>query len=177
MHEDDAQGSLFGGDAFQPPSRRPREPERRTFDEPASETSRGAPAPWAPGEIGVPPEQIEAPPEHIEARPAAEFEAPPVDAATWAPPDEAPPANTDPWAPAEAPLGDLAPPEEGVDPSSVRVSRAPLAGPTLDDAVSRAWEGLVAGVPAPCPVCHGEIEPALGGSLQGYCPSCHVTLD
>jgi hypothetical protein len=54
---------------------------------------------------------------------------------------------------------------------------APLAGPTLDDAVSRAWEGLVAGVPAACPVCHGEIEPALGGGLAGRCGTCHVTLD
>ena len=32
-------------------------------------------------------------------------------------------------------------------------SRATLAGPTLDDVMSRAWEGLVTGLPAACPVC------------------------
>ena len=60
---------------------------------------------------------------------------------------------------------------------AVRAPGAPLAGPTLDDAVSRAWEGLVARVPAACPVCHGEIEPASGGGLVGRCVSCHITLD
>jgi len=117
MHEEDAQGSLFGGEAFLPPATRP-----------------------AP-------------------------EAPPEEAAPWAPPEEAAP-----WAP----------PEEGVSAGDVRVARAGgalLAGPTLDDAVSRAWEGLVAGVPAACPVCHAEIEPGLAGSPRGHCGSCHVTLD
>ena len=66
------------------------------------------------------------------------------------------------------------------DAGEIRVSRGaavPLAGPTLDDVVTHAWEGLGAGVPAACPVCHGEIEPALGGGLQGHCSSCGVTLD
>jgi hypothetical protein len=54
---------------------------------------------------------------------------------------------------------------------------APLAGPTLDDAMSRAWEGLVAGVPAACPVCHAEIEPVLGRALVGHCSACDITLD
>jgi hypothetical protein len=70
----------------------------------------------------------------------------------------------------------VAPPEAG----EIRVSRGahtPLAGPTLDDVVTHAWEGLGAGVPAACPVCHGEIEPALGSALRGHCGNCGVTLD
>jgi hypothetical protein len=75
-----------------------------------------------------------------------------------------------------APREFAAPPEAG----EIRVSRgatAPLAGPTLDDVVTHAWEGLGAGVPAACPVCHGEIEPVLGGALRGHCGNCGVTLD
>ena len=75
-----------------------------------------------------------------------------------------------------APRDFAAPPEAG----EIRVSRgatAPLAGPTLDDVVTHAWEGLGAGVPAACPVCHGEIEPVLGGALRGHCGNCGVTLD
>ena len=74
-------------------------------------------------------------------------------------------------------------PREFVAPSEageIRVSRStptPLAGPTLDDVVTHAWEGLGAGVPAACPVCHGEIEPGIGGALRGHCGSCGVTLD
>src|SRR6266545_5804845 len=62
-----------------------------------------------------------------------------------------------------APREYAAPPEAG----EIRVSRgatAPLAGLTLDDVVTHAWEGLGTGVPAACPVCHGEIEPVLGGA-------------
>ncbi len=83
------------------------------------------------------------------------------------------PASPRAAAPAhEAPARDLVPPDEGAD--AIRVSRAALAGPTLDDAVSRAWEGLVAGMAAACPVCRRELEPAHGG---GRCDTCHITLD
>ena len=84
---------------------------------------------------------------------------------------------------ARTPREDVAPPREFVAPpesGEIRVSRgasAPLAGPTLDDVVTHAWEGLGAGVPAACPVCHGEIEPTLGGALRGHCGSCGATLD
>jgi hypothetical protein len=77
----------------------------------------------------------------------------------------------------------VAPPRDFVAPSEageIRVSRGaptPLAGPTLDDVVTHAWEGLGAGVPAACPVCHGEIEPGPGGARRGHCGSCGVTLD
>jgi hypothetical protein len=79
---------------------------------------------------------------------------------------------------------EVRPPEDPVE--EIRVSRAPereqaprarLAGPTLDDAVSRAWEGLVARVPAACPVCHNEIAPAPTGPLHGECGTCGITLD
>jgi hypothetical protein len=77
---------------------------------------------------------------------------------------------------AEPPRELVAPDEAG----EIRVSRGsatPLAGPTLDDVVTHAWEALVAAVPAACPVCHGEIEPVLGRGLQGRCGTCGVTLD
>ena len=53
----------------------------------------------------------------------------------------------------------------------------PLAGPTLDDVMSRVWEGLATGLPAACPLCHGEVEPALHGSLTGRCRSCGTLID
>ena len=49
----------------------------------------------------------------------------------------------------------------------------PLAGPTLDDVVSRVWEGLVMGLPAACPVCHGEVLPAAPGRTR----ELHVLRD
>jgi hypothetical protein len=52
-------------------------------------------------------------------------------------------------------------------------SRSVLAGPTLDDVMSRVWEGLRAQVPTPCPVCRAEIEP----SAHGHCGACGSTLD
>jgi hypothetical protein len=170
MHEeDDRQGSLFGGDAFQPPER-PRPESPRATPAPREKTS-------PPEVLAVPPEVI-APPEARAARP--EVIAAPEDLA--APPE----VSAAPDLEEAAVAGDIAAPaprefvvpHEGAE--EIRVSRgtgSALTGPTLDDAVSRAWEGLVAGLPAACPVCHIEIEPALSGSLRGHCRSCHVTLD
>jgi hypothetical protein len=59
----------------------------------------------------------------------------------------------------------------------VRRPRAPLAGPTLDDVMSRVWEGLVTGLPAACPVCRGEVVPSVHGALHGRCSSCGTTID
>jgi hypothetical protein len=59
----------------------------------------------------------------------------------------------------------------------VRKPRAPLTGPTLDDVMSRVWEGLVTGLPAACPVCRGEVVPSVHGSLHGRCASCGTTID
>jgi hypothetical protein len=53
----------------------------------------------------------------------------------------------------------------------------PLAGPTLDDVLSRVWEGLATGLPAACPVCHGEVEAAPGRPLAGRCRSCGTAID
>src|SRR4051794_17099720 len=155
MREDeDRQGSLFGGEAFTPPAR-PRPAPARPEDAVAP-PPEGSAAPS--GEVVAPPEDSAAPAEETVASPAGIAAPPPHFAA--------PPSR------------EFVVPDEEAE--EYRVSRAagmPLAGPTLDDAVSRAWEGLVAGVPTACPACHGEIEPALGGSLHGYCGTCHVTLD
>jgi hypothetical protein len=43
--------------------------------------------------------------------------------------------------------------------------------------MSRVWEGLVTGLPAACPVCHGEVAPSLGGPLLGRCTSCGTAID
>ena len=53
----------------------------------------------------------------------------------------------------------------------------PLAGPTLDDVMSRVWEGLATGLPAACPVCHGEVLPFAGEPLRGRCTSCGSMID
>jgi hypothetical protein len=59
---------------------------------------------------------------------------------------------------------------------AVRRPRAPLAGPTLDDLMSRVWEGLATGLPAACPVCHGEVVPSFAGVAHGSCSSCGTTI-
>jgi hypothetical protein len=59
----------------------------------------------------------------------------------------------------------------------VRKPRAPLAGPTLDDMMSRVWEGLAMGMPAACPVCHGEVVASFAGSVHGSCSSCGTTIE
>jgi hypothetical protein len=59
----------------------------------------------------------------------------------------------------------------------VRKPRAPLAGPTLDDMMSRVWEGLATGMPAACPVCRGEVVASFAGSVHGSCSSCGTTIE
>jgi hypothetical protein len=52
-------------------------------------------------------------------------------------------------------------------------------GPTLDDVVSGAWEGLAAATPTTCPVCHGELAPrwsAGAGVVGGRCRDCGTEL-
>jgi hypothetical protein len=58
-----------------------------------------------------------------------------------------------------------------------RVAGSPLAGPTLDDVMSRVWEGLVTGLPAACPACHGEVLPSAARPLSGRCTSCGTTIE
>src|SRR5262249_42923239 len=99
-----------------------------------------------------------------------------------------PAAAAGPAAPEAAALADTQPAVEGasaieaeivVAPENLagetrtpRAAGSPLAGPTLDDVMSRVWEGLATGLPAACPVCHGEVLPSRGGPLRGRCKSC-----
>jgi hypothetical protein len=53
-------------------------------------------------------------------------------------------------------------------------------GPTLDDLIVGAWEGLAAGRTAPCPVCGGSLEPRYGAGaapVGGRCGDCGSELD
>lgn len=109
-------------------------------------------------------------------------------------PARSPAPTPDPFAgargapPAPPPAGAASPavaePDEALVPADDLVELEPahagpmpartlLAGPTLDDVMCRAWEGLRAEVPTPCPVCHAEIEPSAGGR----CGACGSTLD
>ncbi len=52
-------------------------------------------------------------------------------------------------------------------------------GPTLDDALSGAWEGLTAHAAVACPVCAGPMHPRDGAgaaALGGRCEECGTTL-
>ena len=52
-------------------------------------------------------------------------------------------------------------------------------GPTLDDAIIGAWEGLAAHVTVACPVCdEGLLRPRVmaGGQLSARCDRCGTTL-
>jgi hypothetical protein len=170
LENDAGQESLFGGDAFAAKS--------------------PTPTPW---------ERQHAAP----ADPRARFEAsvtPPLDAAAFAqaPLDEAQalgehehaPSTEDLAAyglevgavPTEVPAHDageeLAALERATTvPDGTRRPRTPLTGPTLDDVMSRAWEGLVTGLPAACPVCEGEVVASYAGSVHGSCRSCGTTIE
>ncbi len=55
----------------------------------------------------------------------------------------------------------------------------PREGPTLDDVVVGAWEGLAADLTAPCPVCAGSLEPRFGAGaapVAGRCRDCGSEL-
>ena len=52
-------------------------------------------------------------------------------------------------------------------------------GPTLDDLVAGAWEGLLAGAPAECLVCGTALTPrhsAGAGIVGGRCGGCGSTV-
>jgi hypothetical protein len=51
-------------------------------------------------------------------------------------------------------------------------------GPTLDDAIVGAWEGLAARVVVACPLCGGALRPhAAPEAVGGRCGDCGTTLD
>ena len=52
-------------------------------------------------------------------------------------------------------------------------------GPTLDDLVAGAWEGLLAGAPADCLVCGAPMAPrhsAGAGIVGGRCGGCSASI-
>ena len=52
-------------------------------------------------------------------------------------------------------------------------------GPTLDEVLSGAWEGLAAHQRVPCPMCGGEMGPEYGAHARpigGRCGSCGTHL-
>jgi hypothetical protein len=73
-------------------------------------------------------------------------------------------------------FGTAAPPAATSPAAPTAAAGAPLAGPTLDDVISHAWEALGAQVAAACPVCRGEVEP-LGYAAGGRCSTCGSALD
>jgi hypothetical protein len=52
--------------------------------------------------------------------------------------------------------------------------------PTLEERVASLWDRLLAGEPAPCPFCGGEMRPrwsAGAGVVGGRCADCGTELD
>jgi hypothetical protein len=192
QHEQDSwQGSLFAPDSLAPPARAPG-----STPDPFAGARPAPPAPQrhesAAGDAVAPPtsrRERSAPGDAVAPPADAEFGIAPGDAARYDAPSGSaravayaspPPGVAPPAPPVAAPdeavvladdLDDLA----ELEPAHACPSptRSLLAGPTLDDVMSRAWEGLRAEVPTPCPVCHAEIEPAAGGR----CGGCGSTLD
>ena len=161
----DGQESLFGGEALAPD--RPAAPwERR--ETPAREGRREVPAREERAEVSA---RVERPESRVrDDRPEARVR------------EERPEVPVREERAAGAGAGGrpvaLAPETSvGDDLRAPRTVGAPLTGPTLDDVMSRVWEGLVTGLPAACPVCRGEIMPALGGVPSGRCTSCGTTID
>jgi hypothetical protein len=66
-----------------------------------------------------------------------------------------------------------------VSPETDTTARAHRHGPTLDDMVAGAWEGLLAGAPADCLVCGIPLTPrhsAGAGIVGGRCGGCGTTV-
>jgi hypothetical protein len=207
LEHDDGQGALFGGEAFARTGPAPawKRPARAEAAAPANadatpfESAVEADTLPAPG-MDARASQAFAPDEqHSEARlPAPQAFEPgctPADAGPTSPrPSQpladaplglepaarsagrAPDADTTVSAPG-APFADELAELERATEGHARRPRAPLAGPTLDDMMSRVWEGLTTGLPAACPVCHGEVVPALSGPPHGRCSSCGTMID
>ena len=184
LENDDGQGALFGGEAFAPSGPAPawKRPARPDADAPASADAvpfqagvdadvQAPPAadPDAPASHGFEPRAPSRPQTPISTD-AHAFEGGSGGAAARA----LDPDASGPSAPFADEIAELERATEGHAP---RRPRAPLAGPTLDDVMSRVWEGLATGLPAACPVCQGEVVPALSGPPQGRCSSCGTTID
>jgi hypothetical protein len=69
--------------------------------------------------------------------------------------------------------------EPAASPETFTTASARRQGPTLDDLVAGAWEGLLAGAPADCLVCGTPLSPrhsAGAGIVGGRCGGCGSTL-
>src|SRR4029078_12338151 len=78
----------------------------------------------------------------------------------------------------EAP-GPAASPEGAAVPETFPTASARRQGPTLDDLVAGAWEGLLAGAPADCLVCGTPSAPGRApgaGVVGGRCDGCGTTV-
>ena len=49
-------------------------------------------------------------------------------------------------------------------------------GPTLEDSILRAWEGLIVDGRAACPVCGGAMTPGARSAQGGACAGCGSQL-
>ena len=99
---------------------------------------------------------------------AAPVAAPQPEAATVEPTEAAVPETFTAPAPAAAERAE-----------TVQAASARRQGPTLDDLVAGAWEGLLAGAPAECMVCGTQLVPrhsAGAGVVGGRCGGCGSTL-
>jgi hypothetical protein len=70
-------------------------------------------------------------------------------------------------------------PDESESAVGARLRDRDLGGDrlTLDDAIVGAWEGLVARVAVPCPLCGGALRPKqTPGGVEGRCTDCGTTL-
>jgi hypothetical protein len=69
-------------------------------------------------------------------------------------------------------------PPANADPAARRRDGDLSGGPTLDDAIVGAWEGLAARVVVACPLCGGALRPhAAPDAVGGRCGDCGATLD
>jgi len=93
-----------------------------------------------------------------------------------APASPAAPAALEPHAAPAEPTAAAATVES---PETDTTARAHRHGPTLDDLVAGAWEGLLAGAPADCLVCGTPLTPrqsAGAGIVGGRCGGCGTTV-
>jgi hypothetical protein len=96
-------------------------------------------------------------------------------------PHAAPATHAAPAVPAThaAPAEPVAAAATVVSPETDTTARAHRHGPTLDDLVAGAWEGLLAGAPADCFVCGTPLTPrhsAGAGIVGGRCGGCGTTV-
>jgi hypothetical protein len=65
------------------------------------------------------------------------------------------------------------------DASDAACAAEALGGPTLDQAITSLWTGLLASEPGACLACGGEMQPrhsAGAGVVGGRCGACSLTL-